>query len=155
MSRERLAYAACAWTLAFAAIGFYWAAGGTALLDTIGGEIERRTRARDPDFIAVGWAANGLEVIAAVLVLALVRPFGERLPRRRIADSSPSAASFSSWRAGEVAVSGPGLGRSLDSHLGPTSRGSSDNRRPRPQAVEYGRHRAQRAADPHRLALEP
>ena len=45
MSRERLAYAACAWALAFAAIGFYWAAGGTALLDTIGGEIERREHA--------------------------------------------------------------------------------------------------------------
>jgi hypothetical protein len=85
MSRERLAYAACAWALAFAAIGFYWAAGGTALLDTIGGEIERRTRARDPDLIAVGWATNGLKVIAAVLVLALVRTFGERLPRRPIA----------------------------------------------------------------------
>ena len=85
MSRERLAYAACAWALAFAAIGFYWAAGGTALLDTIGGEIERRTRARDPDIIAVGWATNGLKVIAAVLVLSLVRPFGERLPRRLIA----------------------------------------------------------------------
>jgi hypothetical protein len=85
MSRERLAYAACAWALAFAASGFYWAAGGTVLLDTIGGEIGRRTRARDPDFVAVGWVTNGLKVIAAVLVLALVRPFGERLPRRPIA----------------------------------------------------------------------
>ena len=85
MSRERLAYAAGAWALAFAAIGFYWAAGGAALLDTIGGEIERRTRARDPDLIALDWATNGLKVLSAVLVLALVRPFGERLPRRAIA----------------------------------------------------------------------
>jgi hypothetical protein len=85
MTPKTVAYAASAWALAFAAIGFYWAAGGTALLDTIGGEVERKTRARDSDFLAIGWASNGLKLIAAALVLALVRPFGERLPRRAIA----------------------------------------------------------------------
>jgi hypothetical protein len=32
------AYGACAWALAFALMSFYWAAGGLAAIDTIGGE---------------------------------------------------------------------------------------------------------------------
>ena len=37
----RLAQAACAAGLAYAAIGVYWAVGGTGLLDTIGGTLEQ------------------------------------------------------------------------------------------------------------------
>ena len=85
MTLPRLAYAACAWALAFAAIGFYWAVGGSLFIDTVGGEIERQARARDADFLVVVWVTNVLKVAAAVLALSLVRPFGERLPRRAIA----------------------------------------------------------------------
>src|SRR5688500_11789849 len=85
MSRERLAYAACAWALAFAAIG---STGRPAArrCSTRSGARSNAGRARATlTLVAVGWATNGLKVIAAVLALALVRPFGERLPRRAIA----------------------------------------------------------------------
>jgi hypothetical protein len=53
---------------------FYWAAGGTGGLDTVGGAIEELARARDPAGVALGIGAGVLKVAGAVLVLALVRP---------------------------------------------------------------------------------
>jgi Protein of unknown function (DUF3995) len=79
---NRAAYAAAAWALVFAAMSFFWAAGGTLGLDTLGNEIEREARARDPDTIAVVWVTGFLKVLGAVLALALVMPWGRRLPRR-------------------------------------------------------------------------
>jgi hypothetical protein len=58
------AYAACALALLSAIPSFYWAAGGTIGLDTVGGAIEELARARDPAGVA------------------LVRPRGRRVPRR-------------------------------------------------------------------------
>ena len=52
-SPEWAGYAACAWTFVFAAISFYWAAGGTAGLDTIGDGLEELGRARDPGVVAL------------------------------------------------------------------------------------------------------
>jgi len=61
------AYAACALALLSAIPSFYWAAGGTSGLDTVGGAIE---------------------------ALALVRPWGRRVPRRLLAGVA--------WAAGVV-----------------------------------------------------
>lgn len=72
-------YAACVWALVFAAISFYWAAGGTAGSDTIGPAITNM--ARDPAFIAVLWGTGALKVLGGLLALALVRPWGRILPR--------------------------------------------------------------------------
>ena len=47
------AYAACVLALAYAAVSFYWAAGATAGLSTIGGELEEMARARDPRPLAL------------------------------------------------------------------------------------------------------
>lgn len=66
----------------FAAVGFYWAAGGTALLETIGAKNQRQAETREADFVAVLWVTNVTKLVAAALALALVRPFGERWPRR-------------------------------------------------------------------------
>jgi hypothetical protein len=63
----------------FAAITFYWAAGGTAGGDTIGPAIT--SMAHDPVFIAALWGIGALKVLGGLLALALVRPWGRVLPR--------------------------------------------------------------------------
>jgi hypothetical protein len=79
---NRAAYAAAAWALLFAAMSFFWALGGTLGLDTLGNEIEREARAREPDAIALVWVTGLLKMVGAGLALALVMPWGRRLPRR-------------------------------------------------------------------------
>lgn len=78
------AYAACAWGLIFALISFYWGFGGTAGLDTIGGSIERRALAGDTLIYVAVWLTGLLKLAGAALALALVRPWGRRLPRRPV-----------------------------------------------------------------------
>jgi hypothetical protein len=53
------AYAACVLALLSAIPSFYWAAGGTIGLDTVGGAIEELARARDPAGVALGLGAAG------------------------------------------------------------------------------------------------
>jgi Protein of unknown function (DUF3995) len=74
-------YAAFAWGLLFAGISFYWGLGGTLGLDTIGGTLERLGRSGDPAIIAAVWLTGVVKVGGAVLALALVQPWGRRLPR--------------------------------------------------------------------------
>lgn len=81
MRAERAAYAAFAWAVVFAGMSFYWAAGGTAGIETIGGEIERQTREREPDFVATLWVTAALKLVAAAVALGLVQPWGARLGR--------------------------------------------------------------------------
>jgi hypothetical protein len=76
------AYAACALALLSAVPSFYWALGGTAGLDTVGGAIEELARTRDPAGVALGIAAGVLKVAGGLLALALVRPWGRAVPRR-------------------------------------------------------------------------
>jgi hypothetical protein len=73
-------YAACAWALAFSGISFYWAAGGTSGGETIGPAITKL--AHDPAFTAILWSTGALKLVGGVLALALVQPWGRRLPRR-------------------------------------------------------------------------
>ena len=61
-STDGAAYAACAWAVVFAAASFYWAAGGTAGADTIGGVITRL-----PGIVALLWVTGALKVIGALL----------------------------------------------------------------------------------------
>jgi hypothetical protein len=76
--------AAAAWALAFAAVSFYWAAGGELGLETVGEQIERDALAREPDAIALVWVTGGLKVLGAALALALVRPRGPAIVRRAV-----------------------------------------------------------------------
>jgi hypothetical protein len=73
-------YAAFVLGMLHALISVYWVAGGTAGLDTVGGQIEELARARSPVLIAGVRMAAGLKVIAALLGLAVVRPWGQRAP---------------------------------------------------------------------------
>jgi len=70
--------------LLYAGVSFYWAAGGTAGLGTLGGELEALGRARDPGLITLVWVTGVLKVMAGLFVLALVRPWDRALPRRAL-----------------------------------------------------------------------
>ena len=66
--------------LASAVVSAYWAVGGLALLDTVGGVFEQWGRERPPGVIAAVWAIVVLKVIAAVAPLVLVGVGASRLP---------------------------------------------------------------------------
>jgi glucan phosphoethanolaminetransferase (alkaline phosphatase superfamily) len=74
-------YAAAAWALVFAAMSFYWAAGGSIGSSTMSDTIVEPARAREPQFVALLWITGVLKAIAGLLALALVRPQGRVLPR--------------------------------------------------------------------------
>jgi hypothetical protein len=78
------AYAAFLWGLLFAGISFYWGCGGRTGLDTVGGAIERRALDGDAAIYAAVWVTGVLKLVGAALALALVRPWGRRLPRRLV-----------------------------------------------------------------------
>lgn len=75
-------YAACVWALTFAAVSFYWAAGGRLGEGTIGAAVEGPALAREPAFVALLWATAVLKILAAVLALALIRKILRWMPRR-------------------------------------------------------------------------
>ena len=77
-----VSWAAVVVASAFAAVSLAWALGSTVGLDTLGGSIERLGRERDPALLAANAVALVLKVLGAVLALALVQPWGRRLPRR-------------------------------------------------------------------------
>jgi len=74
-------YAACALALLYAAVSFYWASGGTAGLSTVGGELEAMGRAGSPTLAALMWCIGLAKVLAGLLALALVMPWGRMFAR--------------------------------------------------------------------------
>ncbi|MGH9186572.1 MAG: DUF3995 domain-containing protein [Acidimicrobiales bacterium] len=74
-------YAACVWAVLFAAVSFYWAAGGTIGVETNAPAITRPVLDREPGAIAMMWATGLLKIVAGALALALVRPWGRTAPR--------------------------------------------------------------------------
>jgi hypothetical protein len=71
-------YAACAWAIVFAAMSFYWAAGGTIGIHTIAAQIEEISLVNNADVV---FATGVLKVLLALLALALIQPWGRRFPR--------------------------------------------------------------------------
>jgi hypothetical protein len=76
------AYAACGVALAYAVVSFYWAVGGTAGVDTLGGRLEELARNDDPVALWLAGGAGVAKVAGAVLALALARPWGRLVPGR-------------------------------------------------------------------------
>ena len=72
------AYGAATWAFAFAAISAYWALGGTAGVGTIAADIAQIPLAGDPTVL---WMTAGLKVLAGILALALIQPWGRMFPR--------------------------------------------------------------------------
>lgn len=72
----RFALAGMLLGLLYAAVSVYWGLGGTNLLDTVGGSLERGGRAGDLVVILALWAAVVLKVIAVVLPLLAIYRLG-------------------------------------------------------------------------------
>jgi hypothetical protein len=68
----RGAQAACIAGLAFAAVSVYWGVGGTWLLDTLGGSLERQARTGSLGAVVVLLTTASLKVVAAVVPLLAV-----------------------------------------------------------------------------------
>lgn len=73
------AHAAAVWAFAFAALSFYWAAGGTIGLAAVGGTIEGIGRTHDW-FAWIVWLTGLAKAVGGMLALSLVRPWGDRFP---------------------------------------------------------------------------
>jgi hypothetical protein len=79
--RMAAAYAAAALAFTYAAVSLYWAAGGTALLSTVGGSVAGIARQGGVPAVALGLTATALKLAGGILALALVRPWGRAVPR--------------------------------------------------------------------------
>ncbi|MDG6107675.1 DUF3995 domain-containing protein [Dactylosporangium aurantiacum] len=88
------AYAAAACAALFAAVNSFWAAGGTAGLHTLGGRIEEMARSGDRTVLLANVVAIVAKLAVALLALALVRPWGRRIPRRPLRVLALSAAAL-------------------------------------------------------------
>jgi len=86
------AYGACAVAGAYAVVSLYWALGGTAVLHTVGGVAERMARSGGTVALLVIAVTVLVKVLGALLALALVRPWGRRLPRRALLVAGVGAA---------------------------------------------------------------
>lgn len=78
------AYGACAVAFAYAGVSLYWALGGMAGLSTVGGVAQRMARSGGAAAIAFISVTVLLKVVGGLLALAMVRPWGERLPSRAV-----------------------------------------------------------------------
>jgi hypothetical protein len=116
------AYAACALAWLYAVPSAYWALGGTAGLDTLGGAIEQLARTRDPAGIALGLGAGVLKVAGGLLALALVRPWGRAIPRRLLGGVAWSASVVLTCYGGLLVAVGAMVLTGLISPAGPVDR---------------------------------
>ena len=78
---------ACVVGLLYACVNTYWGAGGTRLLDTVGGSLARLGHAHDTTLIVAIWGTVALKVAAALLPLLALRsaPDGPRKITRVLA----------------------------------------------------------------------
>lgn len=59
------------WSLLFACMSFYWAAGGTLGVATLGPQISRQAALRDESFIFIVWLTGAVKAAGALILLAL------------------------------------------------------------------------------------
>jgi uncharacterized protein DUF3995 len=72
------AYAACAWAFLFAALSFFWAAGGRTGLHPL----ELGVASNNFIWIIINLGAGIMKVLIGLLALALVQPWGRIVPRK-------------------------------------------------------------------------
>jgi len=89
VARTWSSYTAAVLAFASAAVTAYWTAGGTLLLDTVGGTFEELGRARTATTVGLGVVVVTAKVAGGMLALALARqrrvPIGRRDIVRRFA----------------------------------------------------------------------
>lgn len=74
-------YAACTLALLHAAVSFYWASGSSAGLSTVGASWKRWAGPAPPVLVVLIWGVGFAKVLAGLLALALVMPWGRVFPR--------------------------------------------------------------------------
>ncbi len=75
------AFGACGWAFLFAALSFYWALGGMAGVESaVSPAIAQLARVRVPWLIAVLWITGILKLGSGLTALALVQPWGRKIP---------------------------------------------------------------------------
>ncbi|HEV8166716.1 MAG TPA: DUF3995 domain-containing protein [Actinomycetota bacterium] len=116
------AYAASALALLYAVPSFYWALGGTAGLDTVGGAVEELARTGGLAGVALGMGAGVLKVAGGLLALALVRPWGRAIPRRLLAGAAWAASVVLTAYGGLLVVAGALVLTGLIRPAGPVDR---------------------------------
>ena len=87
-------------------VSLYWALGGTGLLDTVGGDFEELARERSAGALALIWATVALKLAAALVALALVRPWGRRMSHRIRLLLAGAAAGVLTIYGGTLVVAG-------------------------------------------------
>src|SRR5829696_2692862 len=103
---NRPAFLAAALAFASTAVTLYWLAGGTWLLDTVGGEIEALARERSAGTFALGGGAALLKAAAGLLALALVHPFPTPLSPRLLARLALTAGVVLTLYGGVLVIAG-------------------------------------------------
>ncbi|WP_171058279.1 DUF3995 domain-containing protein [Modestobacter altitudinis] len=101
--------------LASAAVTAWWTAGGTALLDTVGGAFESLAEDRSAPAVLLGLGVVAAKLVAAVLALALLR----RTPRGVRLLALLAGLLLTLWGAANVILGGAVLTGLLD--LGPVA----------------------------------
>lgn len=107
---NRAAYAAAVLASASAAVTLYWTAGGTALLDTVGGSVEETARDRDAAALALGLVTFAAKGAGAVLALVLARVTPRRSPPRRAVEVTAKVAAAVLVVWGAAGMVGAALG---------------------------------------------
>ena len=90
--------------LGHAAVSAYWAAGGTGLLDTIGGDLERWGRERGASLVAALWM-----IVVVKTVVALAAPIVACRPRALPSWTRGRVPRILSWIAAIVLVAYGGV----------------------------------------------
>lgn len=107
---RRVAYLASALAIASASVSVFWTFGGTWLLDTVGGSIERLARTRSPSAVALGTATSLAKIGAGLLALALVRPWGRHVSDRMLKGANVIvSAVLVTWGGANVLIVGLAL----------------------------------------------
>lgn len=79
MSKNWFATTGIIWTLIFAGMSFYWAAGGMIGVRSLGGEIYQKALNQDPSFIPIVWATGVVKLLGAVILWIAARNIGPAL----------------------------------------------------------------------------
>jgi hypothetical protein len=88
------AYAAATVAFAYALMSLYWALGGHGLVSTVGGYVEQFARRGGALPVLIALAATLAKVAGGLLALALVRPWGQMVPRRWLLTGSAGASAL-------------------------------------------------------------
>ena len=99
-------YAASLAAFAHAIMDLYWALGGHGLLSTVGGYAERLARQGGVLAELLAFSASAAQMMAGLLALALVRPWGQVIPRTLLRLGSAGASALLMLYGGVLVLAG-------------------------------------------------